>query len=194
MKNVRRLAVAAAFTAVILAPFSPGDGWGETAFSIGFFQNANNPALQSGNMYITNPGISGGGLCADIYVFDRFGQLQECCGCPVREDGLLTLSINDDLTSNPITPIQLSKGIFKIISSSGYPNCDPGYPMPTPALVGFNDWVQFGDIKGESTDKDHKDWVMVTLSSAEQTRLTRSCSIIRANGSGYGVCSCGKGQ
>jgi hypothetical protein len=24
----------------------------------------------------------------------------------------------------------------------------------------FNSFVNFGDIKGESTDKDHKDWVM----------------------------------
>ena len=25
----------------------------------------------------------------------------------------------------------------------------------------FNAFVNFGDIKGESTDKDHKDWVMI---------------------------------
>ena len=26
----------------------------------------------------------------------------------------------------------------------------------------FNGFANFGDIKGESTDKDHKDWIMVT--------------------------------
>ena len=25
----------------------------------------------------------------------------------------------------------------------------------------FNGFVNFGDIKGESTDKDHKNWVMI---------------------------------
>jgi hypothetical protein len=25
----------------------------------------------------------------------------------------------------------------------------------------FNAFANFGDIKGESTDKDHKDWVMI---------------------------------
>jgi len=25
----------------------------------------------------------------------------------------------------------------------------------------FNGFVNFGDIKGESTDKDHKDWVTI---------------------------------
>ena len=28
--------------------------------------------------------------------------------------------------------------------------------------MGFNAYVNFGDIKGESTDKDHKDWVVIT--------------------------------
>lgn len=31
----------------------------------------------------------------------------------------------------------------------------------TPAAAAFNGFVNFGDIKGESTDKDHKDWVMI---------------------------------
>ena len=29
--------------------------------------------------------------------------------------------------------------------------------------MAFNSFVNFGDIKGESTDKDHKDWVMIEL-------------------------------
>ena len=27
--------------------------------------------------------------------------------------------------------------------------------------MGFNSFANFGDIKGECTDKDHKDWVMI---------------------------------
>ena len=27
--------------------------------------------------------------------------------------------------------------------------------------MAFNGFVNFGDIKGESTDKDHKDWVTI---------------------------------
>ena len=27
--------------------------------------------------------------------------------------------------------------------------------------MAFNAFANFGDIKGESTDKDHKDWVMI---------------------------------
>src|SRR5260370_42613869 len=41
-----------------------------------------------------------GGLCADIYVFDSHEEMNECCSCPVTNNGLLTLSVEDDLTNN----------------------------------------------------------------------------------------------
>ena len=36
--------------------------------------------------------------------------------------------------------------------------------------MAYNAFVNFGDIKGESTDKDHKDWVMITSYSHEVTQ------------------------
>jgi type VI secretion system secreted protein Hcp len=36
--------------------------------------------------------------------------------------------------------------------------------------MAFNAFVNFGDIKGESTDKDHKDWVMITEFDQEVTQ------------------------
>ena len=33
----------------------------------------------------------------------------------------------------------------------------------------FDAFVHFGDIKGESTDKDHKDWIMILQYSHEVT-------------------------
>jgi type VI secretion system secreted protein Hcp len=36
--------------------------------------------------------------------------------------------------------------------------------------MAFNAFVNFGDIKGESTDKDHKDWVMITQFDHEVTQ------------------------
>jgi type VI secretion system secreted protein Hcp len=36
--------------------------------------------------------------------------------------------------------------------------------------MAFNAFVDFGDIKGESTDKDHKDWVMITKYEHEITQ------------------------
>jgi len=34
----------------------------------------------------------------------------------------------------------------------------------------FNAFINFGDIKGECTDKDHKDWVMITGFDHEVTQ------------------------
>jgi len=36
--------------------------------------------------------------------------------------------------------------------------------------MSFNAFVNFGDIKGECTDKDHKDWVMITEFNHEVTQ------------------------
>ena len=36
--------------------------------------------------------------------------------------------------------------------------------------MAFNAFANFGDIKGESTDKDHKDWVMITQYDHEVTQ------------------------
>ncbi len=69
-----------------------------------------------------NSGASGGTVCALIYVF---GQSQgECCGCPITPDGLLTLSVNTNLTFNSLTPGPLTTGVIDIVGSTAK-NCDP---------------------------------------------------------------------
>jgi hypothetical protein len=60
-----------------------------------------------------------GTLCALIYVFSADQQLAECCGCPVTPNGLLTLSVTHDLTSNSLTGDTLHTGVIKILSSIG---------------------------------------------------------------------------
>ncbi len=37
----------------------------------------------------------------------------------------------------------------------------------------FDAFVNFGDIKGECTDKDHKDWIMTTSTSRRGVDPTR---------------------
>jgi type VI secretion system secreted protein Hcp len=47
--------------------------------------------------------------------------------------------------------------------------------------MSFNAFANFGDIKGESTDKDHKDWVMVTKYEHE---ITQPASITQKTAGG----------
>jgi hypothetical protein len=95
-------------------------GYGGPGFSGGAGDNT---------VHITNP-TSTKTLCAMIYVFDDFEELQACCGCPVTTDGLRTLSVFNNLTNNfGVNKGDLNAGVIKMISA--IPNFTPGNPNPT---------------------------------------------------------------
>src|ERR1035438_10740006 len=65
-----------------------------------YFSNANTAGAPDATVRIVNDGGSGGNLYADIYVFDDSEELTECCSCPITPDGLLSESVNRNLTAN----------------------------------------------------------------------------------------------
>jgi hypothetical protein len=86
-----------------------------------------------------NPGFAGltvHNMCAMIYVFDNNENMDECCGCLLSPERLLSLSAENNLT-NSGTP---STGLLEIVSTTPNVNgtCNPsaGY-RPTPALNGY---------------------------------------------------------
>ncbi|MFZ0888087.1 MAG: ice-binding family protein [Candidatus Binataceae bacterium] len=53
-----------------------------------------------------------------LYVFDDNEELQECCGCPVTPDQVLTLSVINNLTSNlGVSGADRAAGVIDVISS-----------------------------------------------------------------------------
>src|ERR1022692_4405882 len=88
------------------APVEPAD-----VLKVDYFANANTAGAPDGTLRITNPGTSGGNLCAAIYVFDSGEELSECCSCKTTPNGLKTLSVNTDLTSNPLTGVTDRKSV-----------------------------------------------------------------------------------
>jgi len=74
-----------------------------------------------------------GTLCAMFYVFDDIEEMQACCGCPVTPDGLRTLSVINNLTTNfGVNRANLRAGVIDVIASplnfacpSNQPNCTP---------------------------------------------------------------------
>ena len=86
-----------------------------------YYSNANTTGAPDETVRIINGGATGGNLYADIYVFDDSEELQECCSCQVTPDGLLSESVNKNLTANPITGIKPTRGVIKVIAS---PNND----------------------------------------------------------------------
>jgi uncharacterized protein YjdB len=150
-----------------------------------------------GTLYITNPGLTIaspnlGNLCAMIYVFDQNQELNECCGCPVSDSGLLTLSLDNDLTANTLTGISPNAGEIILIPSDITPNpqCNAGSLAPTGALSAWETHVQ-NDPLNTVTEAAYDS---IALSSANQALLPALCTALQELGSGAGTCTCGPGE
>ncbi|HEY6768192.1 MAG TPA: hypothetical protein VI386_25845 [Candidatus Sulfotelmatobacter sp.] len=161
---------------------------------IDYFSNAHTAGAPDGTLRITDPGTSTGNICAYIFVFDPQQELTECCGCLNTPDGLATLSVNTDLTGNPLTGVTLTTGLIKILSASPIGNACPlpgqssGSDVIEPALRAWTTHIQNGGAVTETGAQD------ATLSAAEVVRLRNECFAIVLDGSGKGICSCGVGD
>jgi|HubBroStandDraft_6_1064221.scaffolds.fasta_scaffold392098_1 hypothetical protein len=190
---LKTLSIAAAVIgfAVTMAAQTPEPA---DTFKVNYFSNAHTAGDPDGTVYLTDVGSSTvtgtnkGNLCAMIYVFRPDQQMAECCGCELTPDGLRTLSINGDLTSNPLTAATFTSGVIKIVSSSGYPACNPRHPVPVAGVRAWGTHIQTG---GAVTETEFLD---ATLSAGELANLGPVCSSILLEGSGAGSCSCGTGD
>jgi hypothetical protein len=161
-------------------------------YRVDYFSNANTGGAPDGTLRLDNDGAAGGNLCAAIFVFDSNEELSECCSCLETPDGLRTLSINTDLTANPLTGVVLKTGVIKIVAEATV-----GGTCPVPNKVAT---VTAGEIQGWATHIQNTNYAetetasqVSTLSATEQTRLARQCGAILAVGSGSGICTCGTG-
>jgi hypothetical protein len=174
-----------------------GSGWAAVTtppadtLKVDYFSNANTAGSPDGTLRITHPGTAAGNVCASIFVFDPQQELTECCSCLLTPDGLRTLSVNTDLTSNPLTGVILKTGLIKLVSTIPVSNT---CPLPTkvnaePALRAWTTHIQnSGNAVTETASQD------ATLSAGEVNRLAAQCFAIKLDGSGSGICSCGTGD
>ncbi len=102
---------------VLLSIGVPGVAWAQAApisdtdvYQLNYFDNANS-GWPDAFVRISNPGTTytvttapiDGDICAMIYVFRPDQELTECCGCRVTPNALLKLSVNKNLTANPLS-------------------------------------------------------------------------------------------
>jgi len=158
---------------------------------VDYFANANTAGAPDGTVRIDNPGTAGGDLCAAIFVFDVNQEMSECCSCLVTPDGLRTLSVNTDLTSNPLTGKILNTGVIKIVSTKadGTTCPNPTSLSPTASVRAWATHIQNSNFTVTETSSQD-----ATLSATEQGNLQNECVAIHKDGSGSGVCSCGTGD
>ena len=167
----------------------------DPVFSITYFDTTITTPVPDETIRIVNPGIqstpsSTPDLCANIYVFDATQELEECCSCDISANGSLTLSVTTDLTSNPDNGIPITSGTIAVIPGTG--GCDPTNPTPAPDLAVWGTHLapgvnRSGAVNAAVVETRAED---LTLSGGEETELVSLCSMILANDSGFGICSC----
>ncbi|HMK30343.1 MAG TPA: hypothetical protein VK473_11715 [Terriglobales bacterium] len=193
--------LAAAVVAVITVACLPG--WAQCTtpctdvYQDTYFLNANSGVDQQ--IEIINPGLQGGPklrstqgyLCADIYVFDYRQEMLECCHCPISPNGLLVLSLKNNLLNKPLTgPPGPNNGVVKIVSDA-FSNCSEFGPVPTPDL---NAWATHLHGAGQGVlIPSEAPFTSTPLSASELSTLGLSCLFVQQLGSGAGICTCGTG-
>ena len=188
-----RTRIVVACTLVASLALFVGTAWAQTppadTLKVDYFSNANTTGAPDGTVRITNPGTStvgAGGLCADIFIFDAGEEQSECCSCTTTPDGLLTLSVNSDLTSNPLNGSVLSTGVIKIVSALTVAGKCPLPIKITPAAA-LRAWVtHIQNTSFTITETASQD---ATLSANEVSSLEAGCRSIARVGSGSGVCA-----
>jgi hypothetical protein len=168
-------------------------------YQLNYYSNRNNAANADQTVRVVNPGTVGtpistghGTICADIYVFDATQEMIECCSCPITANGLLELSILNDLTQNPLTGFPApGSGVIKIVSDSRQ-NCNETAPIPTPMLVAWGTHVQQPILGTFVTTED--EFAPAPLADDELGFLGQACAFVQYLGSGKGHCGCGSGS
>jgi hypothetical protein len=173
-----------------------GDG---SVYFTTYFSNANTSGATDAVLRIINDGdastsqvegVPNGTLYASIYVLNDSEEMQECCSCPVTADGLLSESVNKQLTANTLTGREEeSRGVIKVISSS---SSDPTANVLKAGLRGWMTHVQGNSNIPEAGPfyVTEAKWADSNLGAAEQSALQDTCAFIITLGSGYGICSC----
>jgi hypothetical protein len=170
-----------------------------SVYFVTYYSNANTAgapdgvvrAINDGDQATTaSEGVENGPLWAAFYIFDDSEELQSCCACLVTSDGLLSESVNKQLTNNEFTGrAEITRGVIKVVSSS---KNDPTNPVAAPGLRVWGTHIQ------ATTNIPEKGPFFVTetkaadanLGKVELSNLAISCSYGLTLGSGYGLCGC----
>ena len=155
--------------------------------------NLSNSGANGANF--SGPGFgNSGNICVSVYAFSPDEQLASCCSCLITPNGLASLSVVNDLTSNTLTGVHPSSVVIKLLSSlaggdgtgsscigsQAFPN------VPAPGMLAWGTTLHpsaSGTLSVVETPFSPS-----TLSQQELTSLTNRCTNIIGNGSSFGIC------
>jgi hypothetical protein len=176
-----------------------GNAFADDTYQVTYYSNANTTGAPDGTLRVTNTGatVANGvseNLYTAIYVFDDSEEMQECCSCVVTPDGLLSESVNKELTNNTVTGIKPTRGIIKVIGTTS-----PDPSSITTIAHGLAGWMT--QVQGSQVNLATSKWsgpftisqsplTQSTLTAAELSVLDSTCGYAIILGSGRGTCSC----
>jgi hypothetical protein len=187
--------------ALSMAAFAQPNVTLDSPFQVRYVSNLN---LGDGVINITNSGARGAGLqagtsasitgsiCVNVYAFSPDEQMISCCSCPVTPNGLRSLSAQQDLINNTLTPAVPTSIVVKLLASVPVGgSCAGSAAAPGATTSGMVAWgTSFHPAQGGSTPAvTETPFIPATLSAGEFSRLTNLCTFIIANGSGFGICN-----
>lgn len=166
----------------------------DSVYALSYYSNAHTTGAADGTLRLINDGnvsdsSPAGDLCASIYVFNNAEEMEGCCSCKITPNGLLTLSINNNLTTNNLTPGSLTRGVVKVLSTA--PNggwCSAAAGNLNPGIRGWMTHTQ--KSTGTSFSQTEEELTDASLGQAELADLQEDCGVLIELGSGFGVCSC----
>ena len=155
---------------------------------------------------LNGPGFGGaaGNICVNVYAFSPDEQLVSCCSCLITPNGLVSLSVNQDLVSNTLTGVRPNSVVVKLVPTGAGPAFTGTTCTNSAALAGdvnnpllVTGGLAFGTTlhaQGAATAVTEKPFIQSTLSAQELASITNRCLNIIGNGSTFGICrSCRAG-
>jgi hypothetical protein len=120
-----------------------------------------------------------GNLCVHVYTFSPDEQEISCCSCLVTPNALVSLSAQNDLINNVLTPSTPTSIVVKLVATAGRGTLAPG-------MLAWGTTLHAAPGAGLASTETP--FSKAALSAAELNRITALCGFIQANGSGFGIC------
>ena len=172
--------------------------------------NISNSGANGNSLYGPGYGGAQGNICANVYAFSQDEQLISCCSCLVTPNGLVSLSVNGDLTSNTLTGVVPPEVVVKVLATAtGGTTSSPDYTgtscagtaatvsslAPATGLLAWGTSTHIVAAGYSTTETTHGATVYgynaftpSTLSSGELASIENRCRNIIGNGSKFGIC------
>ena len=158
--------------------------------------NITNTGANGASLFGPGFGGAAGNICVNVYAFAPDEQLISCCSCLVTPDGLVSLSVVNDLISNTLTGVRPSSVVVKLISTlagtggSGTSCTNSAVAASAANIVrGLAAWGTTIHASPTGFATTETAFTPSTLSVGEIDSVTNRCRNILGNGTGFGVCN-----